>query len=153
MYCCETQKCLMLRVRRPTGFMFVLNFGCSLSTQKPSTSKHSNAASAIRTNMAPTFKWVPPRLLLLPRSSIRPLSDRFLSNPIRYNFNNFVGKFWFHFGLLNLLQSNLAYSSRGLSESFSQVPLNLGNLVLLSVHFAIHNSLTLIRVYYISVSV
>lgn len=56
---CETQKCLMLRVCRHTGFMFVLNFGCSLSTQKTSTSKYSNAASIIRTNMAPTFKCVP----------------------------------------------------------------------------------------------
>ena len=58
-----------------------------------------------RTDVPPTFKWV--KHLSSNSFHVRPLSDRFRSNPMTY--------IWKQFSLLHLLEFNFAYSLSRLS--------------------------------------
>ena len=142
---CETEKCLMLRVCRPTGFMSVLNFGYS-SLQR-SHQLQNILTLRVRINMAPTIKWVPNLASYFYHvcQSARCLTDFFQT---RYDIISITLSGTFGFALVYLIYFSLIWPTLPprLSESFNQVPINLRNLIMLSVHFAIHISLILIRV-------
>jgi hypothetical protein len=102
--------------------------------------------------MTPTYKWVPH--FAFPfyhvRQSARCLTDFFQT---RHDIISITLSGNFGFALVYSIYFILIWSTLHVDCLNPSIRLNMKNLVLLSVHFAIHISLTLTRVYYISVPV